>query len=436
MNPSIGSLDFLFTTFEGGGAVSAMIAVATRLAGRGHAVRFMSDECNRAEAEHAGLEFIPWITAPGRTDKTAATDFARDWEPASPEAGFVQLRDRLMCGPAAQYATDVVNAIRTRAPDLIVSNDLLMGPAIAAQATERPFVLFGPNISLYPLPGLPPVGPGLLPAETEADRAQHAAIAAAIRALLNGGLPAVNAARAAFQLPPIDDVMEQLEAAECYLLATSPAFDFPSASPSPSSWMRYVGPELADPAWAHPWQSPWSDTDERPLDLIAFSTSYQNHLGVLERIAAALGDLPVRAVLTMGPGLAGHDLRAPSNVAVCESAPHGPLMRDARLVITHGGHGTIVRALVAGVPLLCIPVGRDQGDNTVRVTARNAGIGLPPTASSEEIRSAVNTLLQQASYREAARQLGARIADDAARSTVVEELESRARARRLASAVE
>lgn len=353
MNPSIGSLDFLFTTFEGGGAVSAMIAVATRLAGRGHAVRFMSDECNRAEAEHAGLEFILWITAPGRTDKTAATDFARDWEPASPEAGFVQLRDRLM-----------------------------------------------------------------------------------FRALLNGGLPAVNAARAAFQLPPIDDVMEQLEAAECYLLATSPAFDFPSASPSPSSWMRYVGPELADPAWAHPWQSPWSDTDERPLVLIAFSTSYQNHLGVLERIAAALGDLPVRAVLTMGPGLAGHDLRAPSNVAVCESAPHGPLMRDARLVITHGGHGTIVRALVAGVPLLCIPVGRDQGDNTVRVTARNAGIGLPPTASSEEIRSAVNTLLQQASYREAARQLGARIADDAARSTVVEELESRARARRLASAVE
>lgn len=422
MKPPHGPFDFLFATFEGGGNVSPMIAIAARLVRRGHLVRLMSDQCNRAEAERVGIEFIPWVTAPSRVDKMPATDFIRDWDAATPDVGFVWVRDRLMCGPALRYANDVVAAIQSRAPDLIVSNELLMGPGIAAQSTGRPFVLLGANVSLYPVPGVPPIGPGLLPAETEADREQHAAIAAAIRTLLNGGLPALNAARAALRLDPIVDVMEQLEASERYLLATSRAFDFPSDAPS--SWVRYVGPELADPGWAQSWQSPWLETDERPLILVAFSSTYQNHLAVLERIAAALGNLPVRAVFTMGPGLAGLGFHAPPNVTVCESAPHGQLMRDAQLVITHGGHGTVVRALVAGVPLLCIPLGRDQGDNTVRVTTRNAGIGLSPAASVEEVRSAVIELLENARYRIAARHLGAAIAADAARSTAVDELEA------------
>lgn len=258
--------------------------------------------------------------------------------------------------------------------------------------------------------------------QTEADRDQHAGIAAAVRTLLNGGLPALTAARAALQLEPIGDVMEQLEASECYLLATSRAFDFSSGSPS--SWVRYVGPELADPGWTQCWQSPWLETDERPIILVAFSTTYQNHLPVLERIAAALAALPVRAVCTMGPGLAGLGFRTPPNVVVCESAPHEQLMREARLVITHGGHGTVVRALVAGAPLLCMPLGRDQSDNTARVTARNAGIGLSPTASVEDIRSAVIELLETAQYRIAARRLGAAVAADAARSSAVDELEA------------
>ena len=31
--------------------------------------------------------------------------------------------------------------------------------------------------------------------------------------------------------------------------------------------------------------------------------------------------------------------------------------------MTHGGHGTVVRALAAGVSLVVLPHGRDQADN-------------------------------------------------------------------------
>lgn len=60
---------YLFATWEGGGSVAPALTVARKLAERGHHVRVMSDACNRAEAEAAGCEFIPWTRAPSRPDR-------------------------------------------------------------------------------------------------------------------------------------------------------------------------------------------------------------------------------------------------------------------------------------------------------------------------------------------------------------------------------
>lgn len=67
MKPPNEPLDFLFATFEGGGNVSPMVAIAAKLVRRGRSVRLMSDQCNRAEAECVGIEFISWATAPNRS---------------------------------------------------------------------------------------------------------------------------------------------------------------------------------------------------------------------------------------------------------------------------------------------------------------------------------------------------------------------------------
>ena len=40
---------------------------------------------------------------------------------------------------------------------------------------------------------------------------------------------------------------------------------------------------------------------------------------------------------------------------------------DMGHVVTHAGHGTVLKTLAAGVPMVCMPMGRDQKDNTVRV---------------------------------------------------------------------
>jgi UDP:flavonoid glycosyltransferase YjiC (YdhE family) len=91
-------------------------------------------------------------------------------------------------------------------------------------------------------------------------------------------------------------------------------------------------------------------------------------------------------------------------------------------VVTHAGHASTLRPLMAGVPLVCMPLGRDQPDNAARVTERGAGLRLHPEATAEEIASALRRVLYDPSYRQAARALGARIAIDAGARSAENEL--------------
>jgi UDP:flavonoid glycosyltransferase YjiC (YdhE family) len=104
-------------------------------------------------------------------------------------------------------------------------------------------------------------------------------------------------------------------------------------------------------------------------------------------------------------------------------APHCDVLEYAALVVTHGGHGTVMKALAAGVPMVLLPHGRDQGDNAVRVTARGAGVSLKRSAQPAAIAAAVRRVLQNPSYRAAAQQLGEAVRQDAASDALVRELE-------------
>jgi UDP:flavonoid glycosyltransferase YjiC (YdhE family) len=93
------------------------------------------------------------------------------------------------------------------------------------------------------------------------------------------------------------------------------------------------------------------------------------------------------------------------------------------VVVTHGGHGTVLRALAADRPVLVLPHGRDQADNAVRVTTRGAGLSLRRTASPERIAQAVQALLDDPRYRDGAAALGSAIRHEVATSPLLDELE-------------
>lgn len=415
---------FLFTTWEGGGSVAPVLTVARKLVERGHRVRTMSDRCNRPEAEAYGTEFVPWTRAPSRPDRSRHSDVMRDWEPATPQEGFQRVLENIMVGPAQAYAEDLIEELEHEPADLVVSNDMLFGVPLGCEAVGQKLALIAANVSLYPMPGVPPLGPGLPPARTPEEEVLHAEIAEANRRQLDSLLPTLNAARATFGLAPLTSLMAQHDWALGTLMATARAFDF--APPALPPGVRYIGPQLGEPAWATPWVSPWPANDARPLVLVGFSTSFQNHIGVLQRLIDAAADLPVRLVVTLGDTIDSSELRPAANARLVHSAPHDAVMREAAIVVTHGGHGTVSRALVNRRPMLVVPHGRDQNDNAVRVTERGAGLSLPPGATTAELRAALVRLLTEPRFAAAAEWLGAQVHHEATESPVVELLEEMA----------
>ncbi len=93
-------------------------------------------------------------------------------------------------------------------------------------------------------------------------------------------------------------------------------------------------------------------------------------------------------------------------------------------MITHGGHGTVIKALAAGVPMLCLPHGRDQADDAARVVAAGAGLRLSRRSDAAVIQAALQRILTERSFRDAARRMADAIAGEAARApTAVDEVE-------------
>jgi UDP:flavonoid glycosyltransferase YjiC (YdhE family) len=161
------------------------------------------------------------------------------------------------------------------------------------------------------------------------------------------------------------------------------------------------------------------------LVLVGFSTTFQDQGRVLRNVVEALASLRVRALVTLGEMLATQEVRSTGSVVVVRSAPHREVLPHAALLITHCGHGTTLKALAAGVPMLCLPMGRDQDDTAARVVHAGAGIRLKPRASAPAIARAVQRLLDDATFRESARRLRDVIAEEQGRTDVVTELEKR-----------
>jgi MGT family glycosyltransferase len=234
-------------------------------------------------------------------------------------------------------------------------------------------------------------------------------------------LPTLNRQLAVHALPPLTRLFQLLDRCTRVLVMTSPSFDFRARS-LPAN-VRYVGPQIDDPDWATASEA-WRPEGEGPLVLVSLSSIFQHQLPVLRRIAVGLGQLPVRVVMTTGRAVDPAELQPPDNVRVLSAAPHRAVLAEAAAVVTHAGHGTVVKSLAAGVPMVCLPMGRDQRDNTARVLRLGAGVRVRAGARPEAFAGAVTQLLQQPSYRSAARHFAAVLADEArTRPTAADEAE-------------
>jgi MGT family glycosyltransferase len=381
----------LIASWGGPGHLGPTLTAASQLRRHGHTVRFISRPDARSAVEEAGFGFVTWQ----RTPRFSAISQERE--------GLRYAYDHLLFGPAAARAADTCEELERTPTDVLLSDTALFGSTLAAEAAGVPCVLLSPTISLRPLPGIPPLGSRLPAPQTAEDREKVEDATNQYLAVMNEWLPMLNEARASQGLPPADHVLELFDRAERLLIAMSAAFDFVADHLPPN--VRYIGPLLDDSSWSKPWTAPWQSGSGRPRVLVSFSTTDQGQAHALQRAVNAVAHAGMDGVATVGPALDGTTLDAPSRVTLLPSAPHDAVMKEVSLVIAHGGHGTVSRALFNGLPVLVMPMGRDQNDIALRVEAHGAGLILKPDASEVEIATALARLAKEPRFGIAARRI-------------------------------
>jgi MGT family glycosyltransferase len=361
----------------------------------------------RESIEAAGIELEPYRTIPEHDESVAERSLVRDFEARSKVAALAASRDNLVAAMARPVAADVLTILEHRPADVVAFDFLLFGALFAAEKAEVPAAMLIHTVYPFPAPGLPPYGMGWAPMGGPLGSAREVVVRLIFRQVYEQPLlPRFNEVRASLGLEPLRTFDELLQQVDRALVLTSPAFDFPGRLPAN---VEYVGPQFVPPALTPAWQSPWPADDDRPLVVVGLSTTHQAHELMLERIVAALATLPIRALVTTG----GATLRStpPDNVHVARFVPHAQVLPEAAAVVTHAGLGTVHAALAHGLPLVCLPIGRDQPDNAARVQWHGAGVRLSPKSSPEVIRAAVVRVLGDPAFALSAGRLAAAFAE-------------------------
>ena len=156
----------------------------------------------------------------------------------------------------------------------------------------------------------------------------------------------------------------------------------------------------------------WWGGDDRPLVYVTYGSvtpTMPIFAPLFRATVDALGALPVRALFTVGTEIEVESLgSAPANVRVEPWVDQAAAMPHAAAVVGHGGSGTTRMALAAGVPSVIVPGFADQHRNARRVAEIGAGIALDDGIGG--LPTAVHRLLEEPSYREAARRVAAEVA--------------------------
>lgn len=365
----------LFSTTAGAGHFGPLVPVAQACAEAGHEVRVAAPASFAADVARAGLAHEPFDDVPGELLEAVFREL-----PGLPEeeANLRVVREVFGRLDAQHALPGLRRVVDTWRPDVVVREPIEVGSLAAAEAAGVP----------------------------------HAQVAIGV----------ARTARWAASL--LEEPLAELEAAagldEGTLAAVLAAETTYTSVPSgldgaDADGLRLVRYRVAGAAPAGTLPADWGDP-EAPLAYVTFG-SVAGNLGHLDHVYGAaleaLADLPVRVLLTTGRGVDPGALAPwPANSHVAQWWPQDQVMPLASVCVGHGGFGTTMSALAAGVPQVVVPLfASDQRLNAERVGDVGAGVGLLGGASDlGRLAEAVEQVLAGDGYRDVARRLAAEVA--------------------------
>jgi UDP:flavonoid glycosyltransferase YjiC (YdhE family) len=343
-------LRILLGAFGDPGHAFPVIALGSELAGRGHDVTLQTWAKWRDQVEAEGMTFA-----------------------AAPEYHVFPTRDRPLKPYEAvvRAAQETLPLVEEVDPVCVVADILTLAPALAGEIAGVPVGTVIPHVDPRPAPGFPPFSLGARLPRTALGRAFFRNVGDRVVAKgLAQGRDELNGTRTRLGLAPLDHVHGGLSHQLC-LVATLPELEYPRpAEPNTHT----VGPLL--------WEIPGEPAVEPPpgdgpVVLVAPSTSQDPEHRMLRAALEGLADEPVRVIGTWNRREPSTPLPTPDNAVVVDWLSYAKTMPACDVVVCHGGHGTVVRALASGARVVCCPAAGDMNENAARVDWAGLGTRLP-----------------------------------------------------------
>jgi UDP:flavonoid glycosyltransferase YjiC (YdhE family) len=303
-----------------------------------------------------------------------------------------------------------VAAIEEFGPDVALHDLYTLTPALAADAAGVRRATMMPHPFPEAAGSEPPFSWGLRPPRTWFGSWGWRGV----RSVFEGrpreaGRRLINDARAELGLEPITRHAMMISEG-LTMVATFPQLEYPRRWPP---YMRVTGPPI--------FELPFPDIElppgDAPLVLVAASTEQDARLSLVRAALDALADEPVRVLATINRRGAAWSGPVPANATVVDWLSYTQVLPQVAAVISRGGHGTLVRALDQGIPVLVCPTGGDMAENATRVAWYGAGVMLPRRLLGRTaLRLALRELLANPRYAERAGAIAAwsRVNDPAA----------------------
>jgi UDP:flavonoid glycosyltransferase YjiC (YdhE family) len=362
----------LVSTTAGTGHFGPVIPVARACLAAGHEVVVAAPRSFAAQVAGAGFAHLPFADVPA---EVMGPIFGRLPHLSFEEANAVVVTEIFGRHDAQAALPGLVEIVEQWRPDLVLREPCEFGSLVAAAAAGVPQVEVAIGMTettdrMRPLLARPL-------AELEAMAGLPAGAAA----------EAMSSAQVISSVPPMLDVVRDL-----------------GAGPA-EAVHRFRDPTLTAASTSLP--EAWGDP-RHPLVYVTFGSvaaGLPSFAGIYPDVVASFAGHPVRVLLTTGSGVDPADLGAlPGNLRVERWWPQPEVMPHCAAMVGHGGFGTTMAALSAGVPQVVVPLfAFDQRVNAAHVAAAGAGVDLDGgPACVPGVAEAVARLMQESSYRQAA----------------------------------
>lgn len=309
---------------------------------------------------------------------------------AAPEYPVFRTRERPL-GPyeaIVRAARETRRAIGALGPDVAVHDILTLAPALAGELEGVPVATLIPHVHPASARGFPPYALGARLPRTALGRRLWRGLDGPVEAGLRRGRAELNETRGRLGLPAVTRLHGGLSEQLC-IVGTFPQLEYPRRW---APHVHVVGPLMWEPPYHEVEPPPGGD----PLVLIAPSTAQDPEHRLLRAAVIGLRGEPVRLLAAWNRKPLPVPVKAGANTRLVEWISYSQTMPRCALVICHAGHGTMVRALASGAPVLAVPHAGDMAENAARADWAGVGVRLPwRLLSPRTVRLAVRYALAQ-----------------------------------------